>query len=569
MRTRASSIGLALLIVALIVAACGQTPPSQPAPSSGAQPTPAGEPASATAAPPTASDAKAPPDTLRWPVEGLTELTSLDPARPGDAPNNAVITLIYAGLVRLDPQLEVIPDGASAWKVSQDGTVYTFTIRDTLKFADGTPVTAGDFVYSLNRTVSPVTGGYAASAHFGHIVGVSEVISGAAKTISGLRAVDDRTLEIKLDAPIAYFLALLTYADSFAVPQKLVESGDSWQEQAYGSGPYRVKEWKHGQSILLEANPHYWQGQPGVPLISMPFTKDSEVAFQLYQTGDLDIQGGGQNSVPAAHVAEVQNLPDFHTVADLRTRYVGFNFKLPPFDNLNLRRAFALAIDKETLANQVLVGTALPADRILPTGLLGTQIPIRRLGFDASAAQQALAQAGYANGQGLPPLTLAYGDEGDNRAVVETLQSMWEQNLGVKVNLEGYEIPAFSKQLDTTYYTPTQGLQFYYSVWGADYPDPQNFLSQLFASDKPNNNGHFSNTNFDRLVAQADRMGDRAEIERRIQLYNQAEQIVIDEVGWIPIIYPKLSVLINPRVEGMAVTPQGLIVPDWSKLRLK
>jgi peptide/nickel transport system substrate-binding protein/oligopeptide transport system substrate-binding protein len=575
MRTRTSTaLALVLLIVALIAAACGQAGGAQSPTAPGARATASAggqaPTAAADASPaPSQAGAQAPADTLRWPVEGLSELTSLDPATPGDAPNNAVITLIFSGLVRLDPQLEVIPDGASEWKVSADGTVYTFTIREGLKFGDGTPITAEDFVYSINRAVAPDTGGYAASSHFGHILGVPEVLSGQAETVSGVRAVDERTLEIKLDAPIAYFLALLTYPDTFVVPRKLVEGGDEWQEQAYGSGPYRVKEWKHGQSILLEANQHYWQGTPGVPFIHMPFTKDTEVAYQLYQTGDLDIQGGGQNSVPAAHVAEVQNLPDFHSVADLRTRYVGFNFKQPPFDNADVRRAFALAIDKPTLANQVLAGTALPADRILPTGLLGTHIPIRPLLFDPDAAKQALARAGYPNGQGLPDLTLAYGEEGDNQYVVEALQSMWEQHLGVKVQLEGFEIPTFSGHLDTTYYTPTQGLQFYYSVWGADYPDPQNFLSQLFYTGKPNNNGHFSNTNFDRLVSEADRLGDRAQIDRRIQLYNQAEQIVIDEVGWIPIVYPKLNVLVSPRVEGIAVTPQGLIVPDWSKLRLK
>jgi peptide/nickel transport system substrate-binding protein/oligopeptide transport system substrate-binding protein len=234
-----------------------------------------------------------------------------------------------------------------------------------------------------------------------------------------------------------------------------------------------------------------------------------------------------------------------------------------------VRRAFALAIDKPTLANQVLAGGVVPADRILPTGLVGTQLPIKPLVFDAAAAKDALAQAGFANGQGLPEITLAYGQEGDNETVVQALQSMWEQNLGVKVKLQSFELATFSKNLDTTYYTPTEGLQFYYSVWGADYPDPQNFLSQLLRSGNPNNNGHFSDPQFDQLVDEADRLGDRTQIERRLQLYNQAEQIAIDQVAWAPLFYPKLNILLRPRVTGIVLTPQGLIIPDWSKVELK
>jgi oligopeptide transport system substrate-binding protein len=577
MRThRLWAAGILPLLFAMVLGACGSPAAAPPSSSAGGQPT--GAPvetnlasrAATTPAQPTPAPAgNAPADTLRWPVEGLSDLTSLDPAKPGDAPNNTVITLIFAGLVRLDDKLQVQPDGAADWKVSDDGTTYTFTIRDGLKFGDGTPVTAGDFVYSINRALSPETAAFAASSHFGHIVGAQDVLDGKTKAAAGVKALDDKTLEIKLDSPIAYFLALLTYPDTFVVPKKLVESGPKWQEQTYGSGPFKVKEWKHGQSILLIANENYWQGKPGVPNILMPFTKDSETAYQLYQTGELDIEGSGQNPLPAAHVAEVQNQPDFKSAAQLSTRYIGFNFKKPPFDNLDVRRAFALAVDKQTLANQVLAGGVVPADRILPTGLLGTQLPIKPLSFDATAAKDALAKAGFPQGQGLPEITLAYGQEGDNETAVQALQSMWEQNLGIKVKLQAFELPTFSKNLDTTYYTPTEGLQFYYSIWGADYPDPQNFLSLLLHTGNPNNNGHFSDPQFDQLTDQADRLGDRAQIERRLQLYNQAEQIAIDKVAWIPLFYPKINVLLRPRVQGMAVTPQGLIVNDWSKVMVK
>ncbi len=557
-----SALGM-LFILALICSACGVQGGQPPAATS--QPTaPAATPAGVQ---PTA--APAPPDTLRWSLEGVGDLPTLDPAKSGDLQVTTVISLIFGGLIRLDERMEVQPDGASGWEVSDDGTTYTFIIREGLKFANGDPVTAEDFAYSINRALAPETASYGAPSRLGAVVGAIDVTEGRAETASGVRVLDPGTLEIKLDSPQAYFLSQLVYAHTFVVSKKLVESA-GWEQQAYGTGPFKVKQWKHDQSLLLAANEHYWRGKPGVANVLMVFQQDTEVAYQRYRAGDLDIMGNGQNPVPSAHIPEVQNLPDFKSSAQLTTRYIGFNTKMAPFDSVDVRRAFALATDKQTLATETLADTAVPADRILPAGMLGTHLPIKPLAFDASAARNLLAKAGFPDGNGLPPITLAYAQEGDNELVVQALRQMWEQNLGVQVQLQNFiDAPTFSKSLDTTYYTPTEGLQFYLSVWGADYPDPQNFLSQQLRTGRRNNNGHFSDAQFDRLVDEADRLSDRAEIERRLQLYAQAEQIAIDKVGWLPLFYPKFNILLNPRVEGLAVTPNGLVPPNWTEVRLK
>jgi peptide/nickel transport system substrate-binding protein/oligopeptide transport system substrate-binding protein len=580
MSTRRHTLAYALPLIVALLAACGGpgAASSTPGATSAPEATQASQPTAAqpTAAQPTAAQPTAAgdtqqgeADTLRWSLEGISDLTSIDPARPGDAPTITVINNVFGGLVRLDANLQVQPDGASEWSVSDDGLTYTFTLREGLKFADGTPVTAGDFVYSINRALAPDTASYGAPFQLGHIVGAQDVVDGKASEASGLKVADDRTLQITLDQPIAYFLAQLTYPYTFVVPKQLVESGADWETRAYGTGPYKVQEWKRGQSVLLSANENYWAGKPGIANILHVFNKDSETAFQLYQTGQLDIMGSQQNPIPAAHVAEVQNLPDFKSSASLATRYIGFNNQKAPFDNVDVRRAFALATDKATLAEQVLGGNVVPADRILPTGLVGTQLPITPLAFDQAAAKQALSKAGFADGQGLPPITLAYAQEGDNELVAQALQGLWQQNLGVQVTLQSYELATFSQNLNTTFYTPTEGLQFYLSIWGADYPDPQNFLSQQLRSDVPNNNGHYSNAEFDKLVDEADKLGNQADIDRRLQLYNQAEQIAIDEVGWLPLYYPKFQLLVRPRVQGLEVTPTGLVAPDWTKVMLK
>lgn len=572
------------LLITLLLAACGGTSAEAPTPGGGvatSAPVVTSAPeatsgAAATDVPVATSAPEATPapaatgdaNTLRWSLEGISDLAAIDPAKPQDAPSITVINNVFGGLVRLNEKLEVQPDGASAWTVSADGKTYTFTIRDGLKFADGTPVTADDFAYSINRALAPETASFGAPFQLGHIVGAQDVVDGKAKTVSGVKATAPNTLEISIDAPLAYFLAQLTYPYTFVVPRKLVESGANWSEQAYGTGPFKVKEWKHGQSILLEANPNYWAGAPGIAQVLHVFNKDSETAYQLYQTGQLDIMGSQQNPVPAAHVAEVQGQPDFKSAASLATRFIGFNNQKAPFDNVELRRAFALATDKQTLANAVLAGAVVPADRILPTGLVGTELPITPLAFDATVAKAALAKAGFADGKGLPAITLAYGQEGDNETVAQALQGLWEQNLGVKVNLQSFELATFSKNLDTTFYTPTLGLQMYLSIWGADYPDPQNFLSQQLHTDTANNNGHFADAEFDKLADQADQLGSQADLQKRLQLYNQAEQIAIDKVGWLPLYYPKFQILLRPRVQGIVVTPNGLVIPDWTKAKL-
>lgn len=555
-RVRRHALPLLLSTIALLLAACAGQAAAPAAPTA------------APTAPVAAVQAAAPADELRWSLEGTPDLRSIDPAKPGDAPAVTVISQIFTGLVRLNERLEVEPDGAQDWEVSDDGTVYTFTIREGLTFADGTPVTAEDYVYSINRSLRPELS-FGAFSQLARIVGASDVNQGKTESVSGVRAIDPRTLEITLDSPVAYFLSQLSYPYTYAVPKELVETGEGWEDRAYGSGPYQIEEWKHGEYVLLKGNDHYYRGKPSIPKIRFIFNQDSEIALRRYQAGELDIIGSGQNPIPVARVAALQNLPDFKSASDLRTRYVGFNNQRAPFDNVDVRRAFAQAVDKASLVRDVLAGQAYPATRILPSGMLGTQQPIRPLAFNPTAAEESLEKAGFPGGAGFPEVTLTYAAEGDNKLVVEALKKGWEEHLGVKVTLQELDLPAFSNSLDATTRDPANGLQFYYSAWGADYPDPQNFLSLQLHSGTVYNNGHWYNPTFDLLVDEADKLGDRTQIDRRIKLYNQAEQIAIDEVGWLPIFHPRFNVLLHPRVEGIVITPNGFLIKDWTQARLK
>ena len=508
--------------------------------------------------------ARAQGSTLTWSLEGINDLNSLDPTKATDAPVNTVLGLIYGGLVRLDGDLHVAPDLAESWTVSDDGLKYTFKLRADAKFSDGSPITGDDVQWSLARALAPEASG-GGLFRLGNIAGAADLNSGKTKELTGVKVVDAQTVEITVNQPSAFFLDQLTYVVTKILSKKAADADPNWADKPVSSGAFTIQEWHHNQDIVLVPNTNYWQAPTKITTLTLPFIQDSETAFQLYRTGGLDIMGSQQNGVPAAHVKEVASDPDFRQTASFAVRYVAFNNKLAPFDNVNVRRAFALAVDKQTLADKVLDGTVAPTDRILPAGFPGSELPIKGLGFDAEAAKAALADAGV-NPADLK-IKLTYGVEGDNERVVTVLQSFWKENLGIDVTLEPLELSTFSARLNETFETPETGLQAYYSIWGADYPDPQNFISQQLRTDVSNNNGHYSNAEFDKLVDQADVL--TGDIKERLDLYNKAEQLAVDEVGWLPLYTPTLNVLVKPYVKGIIFNGQGLIIPDYSALEGK
>ena len=505
-----------------------------------------------------------PPQIVRWSVEGISDLETLDPPRIANSQGVFVASLLFGGLVKLDAELKVVPDAAT-WTVSEDGLRYTFKLRNGLRFSDGTPVTSEDVVFSLTRALDPATGSTTGAFYLANIVGADELAAGRTTDL-GIKAVDPQMIQINIKQPSAFFLSQLTFACGYIVSKKQVQANPAkWIEKPAGTGPFVLKEWMHGQGLILVPNPNYYGGPLQVTELQLPFFEDSQTALLAYRADDLDVMGSQQNSVPAERISEVSDLPDLRTASGFVVRYVGFNNAVKPFNDVRVRQAFARAVDKQTLADKILGKTVRPTDRILPPGIPGSEFPIQGLSFNPDAAKKLLTEAGYPGGRGLGSLTLTYGQEGDNERVVKFLQAQWKDNLGVNVTLQPLELAVLSDQLNATALTPEKGLQFYYSVWGADYPDPQNFLSQQLYSGVGNNNGHFSDAEFDRLTGQADIIG--GDYIKRMKLYNQAEQIAVTQVGWLPLFNPTIHVLVRPYVQGLVLTGQGIIVPDWSALR--
>lgn len=497
--------------------------------------------------------------------EGIQDLTPTDldpPAESLGANAIQVISLIFGGLVRLDANLRVAPDGASSWNISRDGRTYTFHIRHGLRFANGTAVTAPDFAYSLNRAFSPKFSNAGNTAYYlSNITGGAAETAGKAKSVRGVRVINRSTLQIHTDTPSAVFLDQLAFSASYVVPRAVVQKyGKNWTEHAVGTGPFYVRRIQHSKEIDLAPNPYYWRGKPKLSLLRVLFFQNPVTAYNSYRTGGLDVMGAQQ--FPSDKLHSARQLPNFHQVAQLATTYLTPNEKKPPFNNVHVRRAFSLAINREVLANTFLSGQYAPAHTILPPGLPGYDGTLTGETFNPTQAKAELAKAGYPNGKGLPRITLSFsaGDAGQT-ASAQVLQRYWKAYLGINVQLNELESGAYNNLLSARTY------QLAYISWGADYPDPQNFLSLQLQTGTGNNNGSYSNRTFDRLTRQADALvGNNA---RRFALYHRAERIALDQAAWIVLYHSRADVFIDQHVHGLVINGGGLTAANWATVTVR
>ena len=465
---------------------------------------------------------------------------------------------IFSGLVSFDPSLNLTPDLAERWDVSPDGLVYTFYLRQKAKFHDGRPVTAQDVVYSWERAASPAIASDTVLTYLGDIVGIREMADGEAEHISGLKILDDHTLQVTIDAPKPYFLLKLTFATAFVVDKANVESGDEWYRAPNGTGPYKLIEWTRFERKVYEANQDFYLGAPSIPyIVVLLYAGEGQ---RLYESGEIDITG----------VYSVERFADptepLHSEllngVNLCTGYVVFDTTQPPFDDVNVRKAFSLAFDRSKYIDVVLNGHALPANGIFPPGLPGFNEALRGLPYDPAQARQLLAQSKYGGPGGLPPIVfsnIGIGSyvSGDVAAMAE----MWEQNLGVTITVENIEPNYYYDQI----YSGNHG-QLFSGGWCADYPDPENFADVLFYSDSPQNNGGYSNTQLDTLLETARVEQD---VTKRIAMYQQAEQLIVDDAAALFTTFSLSYQLVKPYVKGYVFTPIDIPIERYMWLEGK
>lgn len=478
---------------------------------------------------------------------------TLDPALTHGGPSGA-LGHIFSGLVQLDTDLHVQPDLAAGWEVDETGTVYTFYLYGNAMFHDGRPVTAQDVVFSWERAADPATGSDTALTYLGDIVGVAERLAGDAKEIAGLRALDEHTLEVRIDAPKAYFLAKLAYPVAFVVDRHNVDQAD-WQREPNGSGPFRLRAWRDDEIMVLARNEDYYRGAPD--LAHVVLRMDAGLSLSRYEQGQIDLVGVGGPNLQRVQDPNSPFFAQLRTGVDMCTTYVGINNRLPPFDDVRVRRAFVLALDRERLVSGLMNGNALPASGPLPPGMPGYVARDPIYPFDVARARELLAEAGF-EAQAFPEVTYTTAGYGEVGAFEAAVISMWQEHLGVTVQPQLLDPFTYNEQL----YAGNVGHLFS-SGWCADYPDPQNFLDVLFHSGSRQNLGGFSDPQIDAMLEEARTIPDATQ---RMARYAEIEERLVMQAPAIFVSHSQSAVLVKPYVRGYELTPIG--VPQWHRLTI-
>jgi ABC-type oligopeptide transport system substrate-binding subunit len=514
----------------------------------------------ASTTPTTSSSTLASKQVLRFPNVGIADANSafLDPAQGPDANTAQVASMIYSGLVKSDVNLNVVPDQAT-WDVSADNKVYTFHIKPGITFSDGTPVTAQTYVYTLTRALLPSINSPIAPFFESNIVGAMDVNSKKTTTLAGVKALDDQTLQITLTQPTPYFLEEATNFLYFPLNKTIIDQygQTDWPNHVAGSGvgtgPFMVKEWDHKVKMVLVPNPHYYGAKTKLTEVDMFFVNDLRTAYEAYQAKQYDfIWNITPNDQQAA-----KGTPGFVRKSLLQSDLLFFNNKMPPFNSAAVRQAFAYAIDKPLLVRAIFKDAVVAAPTIIPPGMPGYQPGYAGIPFDKAKAKS-LLQSVYPDVSKVPPITFSYPNSQVTPAESATLQQMWQNALGITVNLRPVDLTAYNTQ------TTNHQIQFGFTQWGADFPDPYDWLALNLLSNASNNNGEWSNPTFDQTIQQAEQSSGDA----RIKLYNQAEQIAIQDVGWLPLDHEAMAAIIPSWLHGVVLNGNGLFFGDWSNVYL-
>ena len=554
-----------LVLVAMLVVACGGT--------------------SSTTTTTTPSKAPASQQVLNMPFQNaISDLKTMDPALSTDAPSISGIDLVYTGLVQFNDQLVVQPQLASSYQLASDGLTWTFHLRPNLKFSDGTPLTSADVVYSINRALLPATKSVVAPTYLALIKDSEKLNTGKISTIIGdsLLTPDPNTVVIIANKKASYFLDALVYSTSYVVEKSLVDKyGANFTDhlnQGGGDGPFEVQSWTHGTNIVFVPNPNYYGPHPQLTKLIYPFYAQTDTNFKAYQAGQTDYS----QLIPTADLATAQALPNnqYSLVPQLWINYYTMNYLVKPFDNIHIRQAFALAVNKDLIVQSVYKNTYLPTNHIVPQGMPGYNPNLT--GPDGVAGtsgdttkakallQQGLTEEGWTSVSQMPSIKLTYSSGDPNTAnEVAALQQMWQTTLGIGIKANPESFNQLLTDSEAALNNP-KGLQFWGIAWIADYPDPQDWTSLQFGKGVQYNQISYGQNNSadaatqqqtQQALAAADVNPDQTS---RLQAYMQAEQQLVNDVAWLPMEQVRVSQVLKPYVKGMVFNPQLLIPPnDW------
>ncbi len=486
-----------------------------------------------------------------------SEPDTIDPAL-NSAVDGAILCIHgFEGLMTQDTDGVTMTYGqAESHTVSEDGLVYTFTLRDGLKWSDGSAVTANDFVYSWNRAVDPVTASDYAYM-FESVAGYDEAVAGTGAL--NVVAQDDKTLVVTLKAVTPYFLELCAFPTFFPVQQAAVEANpDGWATDPstyVGNGPYKLVEWVHDSYMLYEQNENYWNVENlGPDAIKFVLMDDPGSQLAAYETGELLLI----EDVPTDEIEALSGNADFYKEGQIGTYYVSYNTENEILKNPLVRKALTLAVDREYICEEIGQAGQVPAGAYVPMGLTDADASkeFREVAGDyydpydyegnLELAKAALAEAGYPNGEGLPVFEYLYNEGGSHDVIGQALQNMWAQ-IGVNVELVSQEWATFLNTRKNGEYDIAR------NGWLGDYNDPICFLD-MWITDGGNNDAQWSNTDYDALISQIKASSDQAE---RMNLMHAAEDIIFDEWMLCPLYYYVDLYMTSEKVDGVFSSPLG------------
>ena len=517
---------------------------------------------------------------------GISDIKTFDPALSTDAPSIQAIDLVFTGLVQLNNNLAIQPQLAASYQEASDGLTWTFHLKPNLKFSDGTPLTSADVAYSINRALLPATKSTTAPIYLALIKDSDKLNAGKIPTLIGdsIQTPDASTVVLIANKKATYFLDALAYSSSYVVEKSLIDKyGTNWTDhlnEGGGAGPFQVQTYTHGTNIVLVPNPNYYGPHPQLTKLIYPFYKQVATNFEAYQAGQTDY-----SSVPSTDLTTAKALPNnqYSLVPQLWINYYTMNYLAKPFDNIHIRQAFALAINKDLIAHSVWKDTVIASNHIVPKGMPGYNpnltAPDGVTGTSGDTAkakalfQQGMQEEGYTSVSQIPAIKLTYpSGSPDTDNEVAALQQMWQTTLGVNVKANPED---FNKLLSdiTAATNNANGLQFWGIAWIADYPDPQDWTTLQFDKGVPNNNMNYgqNSTSDAATQQQVQQQLEAADINpdqtSRLQSYMQAEQQLINDVAWLPVEQVAVSQVLKPYVRGMVFNPQLLIPPDdWGSI---
>lgn len=477
----------------------------------------------------------------------------LDPQLATGVPEHGLLRALFEGLVNEPPESEnPLPGVAERWEVSADNLTYTFHLRGDAKWSDGAPLTSQDFIRSYQRMLTPTLAADYVYMLF-VVKGAEDFFHGKVSDFktTGFQAPDDHTLVLTLRQPAPFLLHALTHEAWYPVPVHVIaklgpvgQRNVDWTRPAHfvGNGPFRMKEWLPNQKLVVERSPTYWDREH-VKLDEIHFhaVELADTEERMFRAGQLHIT----NQVPVSKLATYRR--DFPAALKIDpwcgTYFYRFNTQFKPLDDVRVRRALSLAVERERLVENVTMGGEIPAYALVPPHTAGYTSDVRLKG-DREEAKRLLAEAGYPGGRGFPRLEILYNNLEKHQITAEAIQEMWRRNLGIEVGLHNEEWKVYlADQKSVNFSIQRAG-------WLADYVDPHVFFD-LWASYSDNNNTHWANPEYDRLLSIA---LDATNNNDRYAVYRKLEQIIVNELPILPLYYYTSARLVSPKVRGYRIT---------------